>query len=47
MVDKKFYQPANITGWMVIIYEGEQRFIPANAKDMIQGLLGSFKEVGT
>ena len=46
MVDKKFYQPSTVTGWIVIIYERQQRFSQRNAEDMVSGLMRSFEEVG-
>lgn len=46
MVDKKFYQPTTIKGWVVVVYERQQRFRQEAADDMIKGLLDSFKEVG-
>lgn len=47
MVDKKLFSPVTIDGWMVIVYERQQRFRQQNADEMIQGLLDSFREVGS
>lgn len=47
MVGKRFYRPAAITGWVVVIYGGQQRFNSSAADNMVNGLLTSFDEVGT
>lgn len=47
MVGKRFYRPAAITGWAVVIYGGQQRFNASAADNMVNGLLTSFDEVGT
>ena len=47
MVDKRFYQPADINGWVVVIYEVQSRFHMGSAREMIQGLIAACKEVGT
>jgi eukaryotic translation initiation factor 2C len=46
MVDKRFFQPAEVNGWVVVIYEVQSRFTMANAKDMIGGLIQACNEVG-
>lgn len=46
MVDKKFYEAAAIDGWIVIIYERQQRFKMDAAQEMVQGLLASYADVG-
>ncbi|GLB33868.1 putative argonaute family protein [Lyophyllum shimeji] len=46
MVDKRFFRPATITGWCVIVYEQQRRFGEGAAQDMIAGLTASFQDVG-
>ncbi|KAJ8580661.1 argonaute-like protein [Rhizopogon salebrosus TDB-379] len=46
MIDKRFFKPAAIERWIVVIYERQQRFNQQSAQDMIDGLLRSFKDVG-
>ncbi|KAG5649009.1 hypothetical protein DXG03_000358 [Asterophora parasitica] len=46
MVDKRFFRPAEVTGWCVVVYEGQQRFDERAANDMIAGLTASFRDVG-
>ncbi|KDQ64588.1 hypothetical protein JAAARDRAFT_116696 [Jaapia argillacea MUCL 33604] len=45
-VDKKFFRPANINQWAVIIYERRQRFNDNNVQDLIAGLVQACKSVG-
>ncbi|KAF8138405.1 argonaute-like protein [Boletus edulis] len=46
MIDKRFFRPANIDRWMVVIYERQQRFNQQAAQDMIDGLLRGCRDVG-
>ncbi|CAL1700780.1 unnamed protein product [Somion occarium] len=46
MIDKKFFQPATIKAWVVVVYERQNRFRDENAKDMIAGLLEACAAVG-
>ncbi|KAF5388155.1 hypothetical protein D9615_000461 [Tricholomella constricta] len=46
MVDKRFFRPAEVTGWCVIVYEQQRRFGEGAAQDMITGLTASFRDVG-
>ncbi|RDB22690.1 Protein argonaute-2 [Hypsizygus marmoreus] len=46
MVDKRFFRPAEITGWVVIVYEQQRRFGENNAQSMIAGLTASLQDVG-
>jgi len=45
-IDKRFFKPATIEKWIVVIYERQQRFTQQSAQDMIDGMLRSFKDVG-
>lgn len=46
-IDKKFYQPATIERWVVVIYEREQRFRRQNAEEMVAGFVSMFRAVGS
>ena len=46
MIDKKFYKPATITKWVVVIYDRVQRFGEAQAKEMVKGLMDACAQVG-
>ena len=46
MVDKKFFRPAMIKAWLVVIYERQQRFGPDQVRSLIQGLRMACKETG-
>ena len=46
MVDRKFYQPSVVSGWVVVIYELQSRFNLQAAQDMIAGLAAASREVG-
>ncbi|KAJ7180150.1 argonaute-like protein [Mycena crocata] len=46
MVDKKFFKPVSIDRWVVVIYEQQRRFNEGAAQDMINGLVGSCRDVG-
>ena len=46
MLGKRFYSPAVIQGWMIVIYEIQHRFNDNAVANMKQGLLDSFEEVG-
>src|SRR6267154_4084641 len=45
-LDKRFFKPASIDRWIVVVYERQQRFNPQAAQDMIDGMLKSFRDVG-
>ena len=44
--DKKFYNPATIDCWAVIIFERQQRFTQPQAADMVKTLLAALAAVG-
>lgn len=44
--DKKFFNPATIDCWAVIIFERQQRFTQAQAGDMVKTLLTALAAVG-
>jgi len=46
-VDKRFYKPAAIERWVVVVYERQQRFNQQSADEMTAGLLASCRDVGT
>lgn len=46
-IDKRFYNPAAIDRWIVVVYERQQRFNQQSAQDMIAGLVQGCTEVGT
>ncbi|KAI0921048.1 hypothetical protein AcV5_001233 [Taiwanofungus camphoratus] len=46
MIDKRFFKPAVIERWAVVIYERPQRFRDDNVQDMIQGLISACNGVG-
>lgn len=35
MIDKQFYQPKAVPGWVVVVYERAQRFTSENAANMV------------
>ena len=35
MIEKKFYEPKTVDGWVVVIYENERRFGQAQAQEMV------------
>ncbi len=45
-IDKKFYQPATIERWIVVIYESQRRFRPENAQEVVNGFVQMFRAVG-
>lgn len=46
MIDKKFYKPATIKAWVIIVYERQQRFPPNAVNEMIDGIMRSCADVG-
>lgn len=46
MVDKRFFKPVAIERWVVVIYERQARFNENAARDMVNGLVGSCRDVG-
>ncbi|KIM90880.1 hypothetical protein PILCRDRAFT_811377 [Piloderma croceum F 1598] len=46
MVDKRFYKPASIDRWVVVVYERQQRFNQQSADEMTAGLMASCRDVG-
>lgn len=46
MVDKRFYAPAAIKAWVILIYESERRFSSRDCQDMIKGFLHACDDVG-
>jgi len=45
-VDKRFYKPASIDRWVVVVYERQQRFNQQSADEMTAGLMASCRDVG-
>ena len=45
-IDKRFFRPASIERWIVVVYERQQRFNQQAAQDMIDGLLRCCRDVG-
>lgn len=45
-VDKRFFRPATIDRWVIVVYERLQRFTQQNADEMTAGLLASCRDVG-
>ncbi|KAJ7157556.1 argonaute-like protein [Mycena crocata] len=46
MVDKKFFKPVSVNHWVVVIYEQKRRFHENAAREMINGLVASCRDVG-
>lgn len=46
MVDKRFFRPATIERWVIVVYERQQRFNQQAADEMTAGLLASCRDVG-
>lgn len=46
MVDKKFFQPSVVNGWVIVVYELQSRFTLQAAQEMIAGLVSAAREVG-
>ncbi|KAI0696653.1 argonaute-like protein [Cerioporus squamosus] len=46
LIDKKFYQPATIERWIVVIYERQQRYRPEMAQELVAGFVSMFQAVG-
>ncbi|KAI6035170.1 argonaute-like protein [Pisolithus orientalis] len=46
MIDKRFFRPATIDRWIVVVYERQQRFNQQSAQDMINGLVQCSRDVG-
>lgn len=44
--DKKFYRPATIKRWVVVIYERQARFKPDLATEMVQSFIQGAQSVG-
>lgn len=45
-IDKKFWKPATIERWIVVIYERQQRFGNQIVGDMIAGLVSAARDCG-
>ena len=45
-LNRKYYRPARITGFMVVIFESERRFNEAIYKDMVKSFVGAAKDFG-
>ncbi|KAI6105779.1 argonaute-like protein [Pisolithus sp. B1] len=45
-IDKRFFRPATIERWIVVVYERQQRFNQQSAQDMINGLVQCSRDVG-
>ncbi|KAJ7178815.1 hypothetical protein C8R43DRAFT_974410 [Mycena crocata] len=46
MVDNNYFKPVSIDRWVVVIYGQQRRFNEGAAQDMINGLVGSCRDVG-
>lgn len=46
MKDKEFYKPAKVQGWMVVVYEHQEKFTQNDAQNTIKNLLDNFENVG-
>lgn len=46
MIDKKFYSPASIDKWVVVVYERQQRFNANNVREMVEGFVAACRDVG-
>ncbi|EIN10450.1 argonaute-like protein [Punctularia strigosozonata HHB-11173 SS5] len=46
MVDKRFFRPATIKHWAVVVFEREGRFLMQHAQETIKGLIEAAREVG-
>ncbi|CCM03176.1 uncharacterized protein FIBRA_05298 [Fibroporia radiculosa] len=46
MIDKKFWSPARVDRWVVVVYERQQRFTDQHAREMIEGLRSACKQAG-
>ncbi|KNZ81482.1 Protein argonaute-2 [Termitomyces sp. J132] len=46
MVDKRFFKPSEVLEWCVVVYEQQRRFGEKEARDMVDGLTASFRDVG-
>lgn len=46
MLDKKFFRPAIIVKWVVIVYEVEQLFGRPQAQEMTKSLIAACRNVG-
>ncbi|KAG6835954.1 hypothetical protein H0H93_012916 [Arthromyces matolae] len=46
MVDKRFYRPAEVKGWCIVVYEKRSRFGEDVVDNLINGLTASFRQVG-
>ncbi|KAG6866468.1 hypothetical protein C0991_003986 [Blastosporella zonata] len=45
-IDKRFFRPAEVTEWCVVVYERQNRFGEQQARDMVAGLTASCRDVG-
>lgn len=45
-IDKKFYQPSKIAGWVVVIYESQRNFPKPAYEGLVKGFLKSCAAVG-
>ncbi|TEB32207.1 Piwi-domain-containing protein [Coprinellus micaceus] len=46
MLNRKYYRPARITGFMVVIFESERRFGEPMYKEMVKSFVGAAKDFG-
>ncbi|EPQ59451.1 argonaute-like protein [Gloeophyllum trabeum ATCC 11539] len=46
LIDKKFYSPASIDKWVVVVYERQQRFNANNVREMVEGFVAACRDVG-
>jgi eukaryotic translation initiation factor 2C len=46
-MDKKFWNPATIKNWALVVFERPQRFRPENAQNTVKGLIDAARACGT
>ena len=46
-MNRQFYQPATIKGWVLVIFERQNRFGTREVDSMIAGLTSACQQVGT
>lgn len=45
-MDKRFFTPADIERWVVVVYEQQRRFDSRTVGEMVQGILDGAASVG-
>lgn len=46
-LNRQFYQASTVSGWVVVVFERQNRFNTREVQSMIQGLTSACKQVGT